>query len=377
MPSKSDTASLLIAPGNANNGPGTLAASSLDDGFLQVFDALAPDGPTVHDPGMTRLRLATFNLENLDWSPGADDWFAQRVSTLAPLLDRLDADILCLQEVAARKIHKHGPREPIALTRLLARTRYRDFRRVISQRPGGSSPADVHNLVILSRWPVGVVEQTHHDLVAPWEWRPPKDNNDNPPPIRITWDRPLLRASVTTPTGDLLHIVNLHLRAPRPAPVPTARGSGSSRSLVEGQFVAAMKRDGQALEARLYVERLFDADPAAMIAVCGDFNADEHDAPTRLLRAGDPETRTGPRALFPMEEHVPPERRHTVIHAGRRALIDHILASPALGAHWRQTEIFNEGLADEVYAPDPIAASLHAPVVVQFALPRPDGNFSA
>lgn len=344
------------------------SASSLHLGFLQFFGMLASDGLTIHDPGMTRLRLATFNLENLDWSPGRDDWFESRVSALVPLLDQLDADMLCLQEVAARKIHKHGPREPIALTRLLTRTRYGDFHRVISRRPGGSSPADVHNLVIVSRWPIGAVEQIHHDLVAPWDWRPPKDNDVDPPPIRINWDRPLLRASVTTPGGHSLHVVNLHLRAPRPAPAPTARGSGSGRAIVEGQFIAAMKRDGQALEARLYLERLFDTDPAAMIAVCGDFNADEHDAPTRLLRGGDPEMRTGPRALWPLEERVSPARRYTVIHDGRPTLIDHILASSALCARWRKTEIFNEGIADEVYAPERIEGSLHAPVVVEFAL---------
>jgi exonuclease III len=57
-----------------------------------------------------------------------------------------------------------------------------------------------------------------------------------------------------------------------------------------------------------------------------------------------------------------------VIHAGRPALIDHILASPTLAARWRETEIFNDGLADEVDAPDPVAASLHAPVVAQFGM---------
>ncbi len=317
---------------------------------------------------MTRFRLATFNLENLDWSPDEDDWFERRVSALAPLLDRLDADVLCLQEIAARKIHKQGPREPIALTRLLARTRYGDFHRVISQRPGGASPADVHNLAIVSRWPIGGAAQIHHDLVAPWDWRPPQDNDVDPPPIRITWDRPLLCASIATPGGAMLHLVNIHLRAPRPAPAPTARGSGSSRSLVEGQFIAAMKRDGQALEARLYIESLFGSDPEAYIAVCGGFNADEHDAPTRLLRGGDPEMRMGPRALCPMEERVSSGRRYSVIHNGRPALIDHILASPALGALWRKTEIFNAGIVDEVYAPERVEGSLHAPIIAEFVL---------
>ncbi len=336
--------------------------------FRSFSAALASDAATGHDPFMARLRLATFNLENLDWSPGRLDWFERRVTALAPLLDRLDADILCLQEVAARKTHRQGPREPIGLARLLARTRYGDFHQIVSRRPGRSTPADVHNLAILSRWPMPVAEQVHHDLVAPWNWPPPADNGVEPPPIPIAWDRPLLHASIETPTGALLHVVNLHLRAPRPVAAPSARGPGSSRSLVEGQFVAAMKRDGQALEARLCVERLFDDDPDAMIAVCGDFNADEHDAPTRLLCAGAPETRTGPRALAPLEERVSAERRHTVIHAGRRALIDHILASPSLTARWRETQIFNDGLEDEVESRDPVAGSLHAPVVARFEL---------
>ena len=35
----------------------------------------------------------------------------------------------------------------------------------------------------------------------------------------------------------------------------------SSRAWAEGQFVAAQKREGQALEARLFIERLFDNEP--------------------------------------------------------------------------------------------------------------------
>jgi hypothetical protein len=69
-----------------------------------------------------------------------------------------------------------------------------------------------------------------------------------------------------------------------------------------------------------------------------------------------------------LEERVEPPRRFTVIHAGRPTLIDHLLASPALAAAWRETTILNEGLQDEVYAPEPIDASLHAPVVARFEL---------
>lgn len=315
---------------------------------------------------MRAFRLATFNLENLDWSAARPEAFARRAEALRPLLEALDADVLCLQEIDAQRTHKHGARRFIALDLLLAGTRYAEFHRAASVRPGGDAPADVHNLAILSRWPIRAGRQIYHDIVARWAWPPPRDSDGSQPePVEIAWDRPLLYACVETP-GGLLHVVNLHLRAPRAVPVATARGVGSSRAQIEGQFVAALKREGQALEARLFAETLFDAAPDARIAICGDFNADEHDAPTRILRGGRDEGEEAARALVALEARVAPERRFTVIHAGRPTLIDHILASRALTESWRETTIFNDGLEDEVYAKDPIVGSLHAPVVARF-----------
>lgn len=317
---------------------------------------------------MNEMRLATFNLENLDWSPGRPEAFARRRAALLPLLDDIDADILCLQEIDAQKTSKHGPRAYLALDRLFDGTRYAGFHRFTSLRPGADTPADVHNLAILSRWPIRIRRQIHHEIVPPWPWPPPRDGDVTPPPIAIGWDRPMLYAAVELPDGRLLHVVNLHLRAPRPVPVPTARGEGSSRALIEGQFVAALKREGQALEARLFAETIFDAEPDALLAICGDFNADEHDAPTRLLRGGRDEGEDAPRALLALEERVDPASRYTVIHAGRPTLIDHILASHALAAMWRSTAILNAGLQDEFYAKDPIDGSLHAPVMAMFEI---------
>ncbi len=314
------------------------------------------------------LRLATFNLENLDWAATRAAAFEARRAALLPLLEALDADVLCLQEVGAQKPHKHAPRDYLALDRLLAGTPYANFARAASVRPGTGAPADVHNLVILSRWPIRTARQIHHDIVARWEWPPPRDGGVMPEPILIEWDRPLLYAAIEPPDGALLHVLDLHLRAPRPAPVATARGEGSSKSRIEGQFVATQKREGQALEARLFIEEIFDAEPDARLAVCGDFNADEHDAPTRLLRGGDNETQRGPRALAPLEDRVDASRRFTVTHAGRPKLIDHILVSNALEVGWRETRILNEGLQDEVFAQDPILGSLHAPIVARLLL---------
>ena len=61
------------------------------------------------------FRLATFNCEHLDWSASKADVFKRRCSALRPVLDALDADILCLQEIDAQKRHKHGPRDYLAL----------------------------------------------------------------------------------------------------------------------------------------------------------------------------------------------------------------------------------------------------------------------
>lgn len=311
------------------------------------------------------FRLATFNLEHLDWSAGKPERFARRCAALRPVLNALDADILCLQEIDAQKRHKHGPRDYLALDYLLEGGRYADFHRALTRRPETGAPADVHNLAILSRWPIVAMRQIHHDYAPRWDWPPPCENGVAPPPVPLIWDRPLLYAAIAAP-GGLLHVINLHLRAPRPAPVSTARGTGSSRSRVEGQFVAALKRTGQALEARLFVETLFDADPAARIAVCGDFNADVHETPTRLLRGGADVDTDDPRALVALETRIAPERQHTVIHAGRHVLLDHILASSTLAAGWQETQILNDGLADEALTEEPVEGSLHAPVVVSF-----------
>lgn len=316
---------------------------------------------------MQAFRVATFNLENLDWSATGTAAFARRSGALRPLLEALDADILCLQEIHAQRVHKREARRFIALERLLATTRYAAFHRATTVRPGGAAPADVHNLAILSRWPMRARRQIHHDIVARWNWPPPREaDGSQPGPVEIVWDRPLLYASIELPNGLPLHVVNLHLRAPRAIPVASARGLGSSRAQIEGQFVAALKREGQALEARLFVETLFDEAPDALVAIAGDFNAEAHDAPTRLLRGG--EDAAGARVLVPLEERVAPSRRFTVIHAGRRALIDHLLASPALAAAWRETTILNEGIQDEVYAGEFVEGSLHAPVVVRLEL---------
>jgi len=304
------------------------------------------------------LRIATFNIENLDWAKAHEAEFARRLLVLRPTLETLAADILCLQEIGAQRPTAHAPRRFVAFDRLLADGPYASFHRLTSTRPGSDGPADVHNLAILSRWPIVERRQLHHDLVSSWRWTPPEEGAA----IEVAFDRPLLYARIDV-HGAPLHVLNLHLRAPRPVPLPHHPALG--RAVAEGQFLAAQKREGQALEARLFIESLFDREPQARIAVCGDFNADAYETPTRILRGEDgAETRR----LEALEGRVAAAKRYSVIHAGRPVQIDHILASNALAADCVEVAILNEGLQDEVFAPEPVEGSLHAPLVATLRL---------
>ena len=287
---------------------------------------------------------------------------------MRPILAALDADVLCLQEVNAQHQQGEAQRSVLALKKLMEGSVCAGFHLVHSTRPGGAGPADVHNLAILSRWPITSHGQIHHDLVPPTLWTPLHGGQALP----LTFDRPLLHARIDPPGQRPLHLINLHLRAPRAAFMPGGREEGRWRSLshwAEAYYLAGWKRQGQALEARLFVERLFDADSQGRIAVCGDLNAEAHEAPTRILQALPEDMETGAfaaRALIPLERRVPEDARFTVRHDGRPVLLDHILASPALAAACREVRILNAGLADEARVSGPVEGSLHAPVLAIF-----------
>ncbi|MEQ8195880.1 MAG: endonuclease, partial [Rhodospirillales bacterium] len=194
----------------------------------------------------------------------------------------------------------------------------------------------------------------------------------------ITWDRPLLKASVRLPGGRRLHVVNLHLRSPLAALVPGQKEDSftwrNTHAWAEGFFMATVKRAGQALETRMTVDRLFDAEPEALIAVCGDFNAEERETPLRTIRADVEDTGNGRlagRVLIPMDRTVPETQRFSVIHQGHKVMLDHILVSRRLLEFYRHVEIHNEALGDEAVAYSGVRhspESYHAPVVAEFEL---------
>jgi endonuclease/exonuclease/phosphatase family metal-dependent hydrolase len=324
------------------------------------------------------LRIASFNLESLDDRPDLEPALETRLGILRPQLARLHADILCLQEVNGQKAG-HGPRRLAALDRLLHGTPYAAFERAVGGRPDDGAIADKHNLVTLSRHPIRDRRAPWHARVPPLTYRP---GTAAPPAAHdqaVRFDRPVLVTKIELPGGRHLHVLNLHLRSPLAAPIvgqKTAPFSWkSSAAWAEGFYLATLKRAGQALEARLVVDEIFDRDPEALIAVCGDFNAEERETPLRTIRADLEDTGNGAlagRVLTPLERTLPESQRFSVLHHGHRAMLDHVLVSRQLLGLYRHVEVHNETLGDELVAYAEVATSpesYHAPLVAEFELP--------
>jgi len=339
------------------------------------------------------LRLATFNVENLG-DPGNDaDRVAERTRLLKPQILRLRADVLCLQEVDSDRAGKGNARRLGALDTLLEGTPYADFHRLATTSRTTGEVRDKHNLVILSRFPITDSRQIHHDLVSPPRHSAvtaiddsgtrnnAEDGAEDGGGMPVEWDRPFLYAALSLGDSRPLHVLNLHLRAPRAAFVPGQKADSRSwRTMAgwaEGFFLATVKRAGQALETRLFIDRLFDADPDALIVVCGDFNADDHETPVRTIRGDEEDAGNSlltARTLVPVERSLADSRRFSVVHHGRPQMLDHVLASRPLLAWYRGSEIHNEALGDELITSHAVRRSpesFHAPVVAEFRFEEP------
>lgn len=331
------------------------------------------------------MRIATFNLENLSGRPDAGAALDARCRILRPQLDRLAADILCLQEVGAERDGKKGtPRQFRALSTLLEGTQYADYFRAHTTLKDGRGPLDVHNLITLSRYPIVRHQQLWNDLVAPPRYKFETAEPQMPDLENIGWDRPVLHAEINLGNDRLLHVFNLHLRAPLASFIPGQKiGEFKWRTVsgwAEGFFVAAIKRSGQALETRFAIDRLFDTQPDSLIAVCGDMNAENQEMPLRILRGDDMETENpalSSRMMIPMERAAPEARRYSVIHGGRTVMLDHMLVSRALFNRFQNIDIHNEALKDELtdyqLGNNP-SVSHHAPIVASFAFENSENS---
>jgi endonuclease/exonuclease/phosphatase family metal-dependent hydrolase len=320
------------------------------------------------------MRLGTFNIENLDLVPNMAVPFEAREAALRPALERMAADILCLQEVNGQHVPGAPERRLVALERLLRGTRYETYHRVATLGPSGRGVASVHNLVTLSRFPIREHCDVRHEQVKPLLHGYVTGRSRGSGHAPIGFDRPLLLAEIELPGGGRMDVINLHLRAARASAIPGEKLSGtqwrSTNGWAEGYFLSALKRAAQALELRLLVDSVLERDPERLIAAAGDFNAEDHETPVRLVVAASEETGNAElawRSLSVLDRSLPDERRWSVLHRGRPEMLDHILVSQALGRHFRGIEVHNDGLADAELGDAGIVGSTHAALVAALA----------
>jgi len=327
------------------------------------------------------LRIATFNLENLDDKPGLKPSLAERIAVLQPQIARLRADILCLQEVNGQE-QPGQPRQLLALDKLLQGTACAGYHRAHTVT-AENQPYDERNLVILSRFPIIDKQQIRNSLSEKPLYRPITAHPPENAAKELGWERPLLKVTIDLGNAGKLHLINLHLKSKIPSDISGQKVDQytwrSVAGWAEGYFISSMKRVGQALEARILVDSIFDAAEAAgerpFIAVCGDFNADIDDVPVHAIR-GQVEDTGNPsllgRIMVPCELSVPEPARYSLLHLGKGNMLDHLLVSRPLLEFYRGTEIHNELLPDEsgAFRTDAqFPESDHAPVVGEFQLP--------
>lgn len=321
-----------------------------------------------------KLRIATFNLENLDDGADVQPPLAERVQIMRPQFERVAADIICLQEIHGQDAA--GSRTLSALEKLLSGTPYAGFNRQTTLTTSGQLYAQ-RNLVTLSRFAI-VSAQIIRDGTGP---RPsyqmatanPPDTTANP----VEWERPMLYTQIDIGSGRTLHLINVHLKSKLASNIPGQKVDNytwrSVAAWAEGSFISAMKRVGQALQARLLIDELFDTQGlGALIAIAGDFNAQADEVSFKAI-CGPVEETGNPahsaRVMIPCENNIPDSARYSLFHLGKGQMLDHIVVSRPLLRYFRAAEIHNEALPDESGAfrqDTQFPESDHAPVVAEF-----------
>ena len=327
-----------------------------------------------------KVSIATFNLMSLDDRPDRSPSLDERIPVLRPQLIRLDADILCLQEICAQH-ERNGKAHLEALDRLLEGTPYESFNRASTMDRDGNYLSH-HNLVILSRFNIMEQHQYQHEFAPSPSYKKVTALPEELEAREISWERPILHAKIRLPNGAVMDVINLHLKSRRPTNIQGHKLSDrtwkTAFGWAEGVFISSMKRIGQALETRILIDNLFDDNRCALIAVCGDFNEEFDEVSIEAIR-GDVEN-TGNmdlamRVMVPTERNIPEPARYSLLHNGRGKMLDHILVSRTMLAFFKGSEVHNELLHDEsiVFAPKIFyPESDHAPVVARFELPDSD-----
>lgn len=326
------------------------------------------------------IKIATFNIENLDFSPDENNPdFVARKPVLKSILNRMDADVLCLQEVHGQETASHTSNNPdrnfAALDEVIENTKYETYQRAYTVT-SDDVPYDVRNLIVLSKFPILEIIQYRNNHIEKLQYR--KLTATDPPDTEakdVTWERPILHVKIADPAFGEIHVINVHLKSRLSSNIPGQKLGFSWKSAAgwaEGYFLSSLKRVGQALETRVLIDKILAASPEAKIIVCGDFNAEPGEVPVeaicgRIENTNNPNLRS--HVLVPCSNGIPESVRFSHFHHGKGNLLDHMLISQGMLPTFRKAYILNENLHDESLPftyDNKFPESDHAPFVSEF-----------
>ncbi|MDP9107905.1 MAG: endonuclease/exonuclease/phosphatase family protein [Pseudomonadota bacterium] len=314
------------------------------------------------------IRFASFNVLNLalphsrfyeNQPPYSIAQYDAKISWLAAQLDRLDADVIGLQEIFSQA----------ALTDVLARTRnYRDAHQI------GFDPRDdvfplTPSVALISRLPLAGAPQSHARLprglsvVLPGMTEP-----------MTHFTRPILQADLCLPRRGRLSVFVAHLKSKRPDWLSERSFEGDPAELAEANLRSLIRRGTEALGLRYLVtdQRLAGSQP---IAVLADFNDIATAVTTQLITGGTWRDGIGSdqRLFDSVQIQTQPEhgaQAYTHQHDGMSETIDHIFLSEEFNAASPRAigEVLQVRYLNEHLALRPEAASDHGQVLVRVAL---------
>ncbi|MBD0400849.1 endonuclease/exonuclease/phosphatase family protein [Flammeovirga sp. EKP202] len=303
------------------------------------------------------MRIATFNIENLDFS--GDDKnpsLELRKPALRNQFERMNADVVCLQEVHGQETPEHSSDNPnrtlSALDAILDGTKYQEYHKV-STMTQDNTPRDKRNLVILSKYEILEVAQYNNEFINNLKYKKVTQVPESDDILNVNWERPIFYVKLKISDHDVMHVINVHFKS-RLASNIKGQLAGyqwkSAAGWAEGYFLSSIKRVGQALETRILIDNIFEQEPEAKIVVCGDFNAEPGQVPVEAIQ-GKMENTNNPdlisKELISCSRSIAESIRYSHLHHGKGNLLDHMLVSKSLFQHFKDAKIFNEQLHDE------------------------------
>jgi endonuclease/exonuclease/phosphatase family metal-dependent hydrolase len=268
------------------------------------------------------IRFATFNVLNLALpglrfydgiEPYTEQQYEAKVAWLARQLDRLDADVIALQEVFCQA----------AVKDVMARTeRYQDARHIgFDPEPGKLTPS----VALITRLPLAGPAVKYTELPRGLSV-PLLELNE--PMTRFT--RPVLYAPVLLAPELALHVFVVHLKSKRP---DYRNGdSESDPGSIGGAVLRSMVRRGAEALGLRYLLTDFAGGRRVPLMVMGDFNDVADTVPMQMVMGGGRSPNGHDDRLFEcyrLQLRRDPLRDvgYTHVHDGNFETIDHVLVS--------------------------------------------------